>query len=269
MFAQAIDITDTGRCGRRQGVNLRELWREMTGGHGGHGGSGEYGEGHRGSRGRHGGHRHRGRPGGRGGFERELAGFGPGGFGPGGFGPGGWRGRGRGRKARRGDIRTAALLLLAEEPRNGYQIMQEVQERSGDVWRPSPGSVYPALQQLEDEGLIRSEEIEGRRLFKLTDAGRANLDKRDPDARAPWEQAEGDFSDQAFAAKCMKEIAFAFAQLMRSGSDDQLARARDVLTVTRRDLYRILADEEPGERAPGENGDTDSEDGDAIVGGDA
>src|SRR5580693_5727276 len=73
------------------------------------------------------------------------------------FGPGGPRGRGR--RARRGDIRTAALLLLAEEPRNGYQIMQEVQERSGGVWSPSPGSVYPALQQLEDEGLIRTEEV--------------------------------------------------------------------------------------------------------------
>src|SRR6476661_7621334 len=68
----------------------------------------------------------------------------------GGFGPGGGP-RGRGRKARRGDIRTAALLLLAEEPRNGYQIMQEVEERSGGAWRPSPGSVYPALSQLEDE----------------------------------------------------------------------------------------------------------------------
>jgi DNA-binding PadR family transcriptional regulator len=252
MFAQAIDITDTGRCGRYQGVDLRELWREMAGGRGG---PGEYGEGPRGARGRHGGHRHHGRPGGRGGSGREFAGFGPGGF-----GPGGWRGRGR--KARRGDIRTAALLLLAEEPRNGYQIMQEVQERSGDVWRPSPGSVYPALQQLEDEGLIRSEEIDGRRLFKLTDAGRAHLDERDPDARAPWEQIEGDFSDQAFAVKCMKEIAFAFAQLMRSGSDDQLAKARDVLTVTRRDLYRILADEDPGERAP-DHGDPAGEDSEA------
>ncbi len=98
--------------------------------------------------GHHGGHRHRHGPRG-GGF-----GGGPfGGFGPG-FGPGGPRGRGR--KARRGDIRTAALLLLNEEPRNGYQIMQEVQERSDGVWRPSPGSTYPALQQLEDEGLIRA-----------------------------------------------------------------------------------------------------------------
>ncbi len=80
---------------------------------------------------------------------------------------------GGGRKARRGDIRTAALLLLAEEPRNGYQIMQEVQERSEGAWRPSPGSVYPALQQLEDEGLIRSEEVDGRKLFRLTDEGLA------------------------------------------------------------------------------------------------
>ena len=89
-----------------------------------------------------------------------------------GFGPGGPRGRGR--KARRGDIRTAALLLLAEEPRNGYQIMQEVEERSDGVWRPSPGSVYPALAQLEDEGLIRSEETDGRKLFNA-DRRRARI----------------------------------------------------------------------------------------------
>ena len=100
-------------------------------------------------------HHHRGPgprdfgPGGSGGFE----GFG---FGGGFGGPGGRFGRGR--KARRGDIRTAALLLLAEEPRNGYAIMQEIGGALDGVWRPSPGSVYPALQQLEDEGLIRSEE---------------------------------------------------------------------------------------------------------------
>jgi DNA-binding PadR family transcriptional regulator len=138
--------------------------------------------------------------------------------------------------------------------------MQEVEERSDGVWRPSPGSVYPALQQLEDEGLIRSEEIDGRKLFRLTDAGQAQLDKRDPEARAPWEQTEGDFSDQVFAAKAMKEIAFAFAQLMRSGSDEQLAKARDVLAVTRRELYRILADEDPGEGARDDDtGDTGDE----------
>ncbi len=104
----------------------------------------------------HGHHHHR--PHHRGGFAHGPRGEFGGPFGGfmGGGGP-----RGRGRKARRGDIRTAALLLLAEEPRNGYQIMQEVQERSGGVWRASPGSVYPALQQLEDEGLIRSQDSEG------------------------------------------------------------------------------------------------------------
>src|ERR1700759_1634827 len=101
-------------------------------------------------------------------------GFGGEGFG--GFGPGGGP-RGRGRKARRGDIRTAALLLLAEEPRNVYQIMQEVEQRSDGVWRPSPGSVYPALAQLEDEGLIRSREADGRKGLAITDEGRKLLDE--------------------------------------------------------------------------------------------
>src|SRR6202171_275716 len=106
-----------------------------------------------------------------------------GGGGP--FGGPGRGPRGRGRKARRGDVRTAALLLLAEEPRNGYQIMQEVEERSEGVWRPSAGSVYPALAQLEDEGLIRSQESDGRKLFALTDEGRAQVEQRDADRPAP------------------------------------------------------------------------------------
>jgi DNA-binding PadR family transcriptional regulator len=167
----------------------------------------------------------------------EFGGLGFGGFPPGG-GP-----RGRGRKARRGDIRTAALLLLAEEPRNGYQIMQEVQERSGGVWRPSPGSVYPALAQLEDEGLIRSEEREGRKLLVLTDGGRKLLAERPDDAPAPWEQMSGDLSSGAHElGRLMREVAFAFTQVMKTGSEPQLAKAREVLAGARRDLYRILAD---------------------------
>jgi len=165
-------------------------------------------------------------------------------FGGRGFGPMGHGGpRGRGRKARRGDIRTAALLLLAEGPRNGYQIMQDVQERSGDLWRPSPGSVYPTLSQLEDEGLIRSEEIDGRRQYAITDEGTKVLQDRPQDARAPWEQ-DGDESGSDLQAlgRLMREVAFAFTQVMKAGSDSQLARARDVLTTTRRDLYQILAD---------------------------
>jgi DNA-binding PadR family transcriptional regulator len=171
---------------------------------------------------------------------------GPEGFGPFGFGPGGPRGRGR--KARRGDIRTAALLLLAEEPRNGYQIMQEVERRSDGVWRPSPGSVYPALQQLEDEGLIRSTESDGRKLFEITDDGRAQLARRPEDAPAPWAQMSGGVSDDAHElAGLMRQVADAFVQVMRTGSPAQMAKARDVLNSARRDLYRILADGEPAE----------------------
>jgi DNA-binding PadR family transcriptional regulator len=160
----------------------------------------------------------------------------------GGFG--GPRGpRGRGRKARRGDIRTAALLLLQEEPRNGYQIMQEVEERSGGVWSPSPGSVYPALSQLEDEGLIRSEEQDGRRVFVLTDAGAATLAERPEDRPAPWdEMSESVSSDAHELGRMMREVAYAFVQVMKTGSESQVASAREVLVRTRKDLYRILAD---------------------------
>jgi DNA-binding PadR family transcriptional regulator len=136
--------------------------------------------------------------------------------------------------------------LLAEESRNGYQIMQEVEERSDGIWRPSPGSVYPALQQLEDEGLIRSEEIDGRKLFQLTNTGRAYLRERGDEVPAPWEQMSGDVSDLAFElSRLIREVASAFTQVMRTGSEAQMAEARKVLAVTRRDLYRILADGDP------------------------
>jgi DNA-binding PadR family transcriptional regulator len=166
----------------------------------------------------------------------------------GGFGPG--RGpRGRGRKARRGDIRTAALLLLAEEPRNGYQIMQVVEERSGGAWSPSPGSVYPALAQLEDEGLIHTQESEGRKLFAITDAGRQAVAERGEDRPAPWEQMSDEFSPGVRElGKLMREVAFAFSQVIRTGSEAQVARAGEVLATTRKELYRILAD---GESTPG------------------
>jgi DNA-binding PadR family transcriptional regulator len=178
------------------------------------------------------------------------------GFGPAGFGQGAGRAdfggygrgpRGRGRKARRGDIRTAALLLLAEEPRNGYQIMQEVQERSDGVWSPSPGSVYPALQQLEDEGLIQSQDVEGRKAYAITDDGLAVVAERGEGRPAPWEEMSGDVSKETIElGRLMREVGFAFMQLLRTGSDAQTARAKDILTATRRDLYRILADGDAG-----------------------
>jgi len=224
MHSHAIDWQGEGRAGRCDPADLAPLWRAMTGGRG---------RGGRGSSRRHEAPGAQGREGEHGHFGPPAAG------GPFGFGGG----RGRWRKARRGDIRTAALLLLAEEPRNGYQIMQEVEERSGGVWRPSPGSVYPALAQLEDEGLIRTEETDGRKLFHLTDAGREQLAQRGEDKPAPWEQMSGDLGEQARQlGRLMRELGYAFAQVMRTGSESQISAARDVLATARRDLYRILAD---------------------------
>jgi DNA-binding PadR family transcriptional regulator len=191
---------------------------------------------------------HRGEGGPRGGYGEPGARHG--GFGPG-FGFGGPRGFGRhGGKARRGDIRTAALLLLAEEPRNGYTIMQEIEERSNGVWRPSPGSVYPALAQLEDEGLIRSEESDGRKRFAITDAGREQIANRPEGAPAPWDTlAEGVSRDVQELFGLMRQVGMAGLQLVQTATEKQLAEAKQVLTETRRAIYRILADGDEGKDA--------------------
>ena len=121
--------------------------------------------------------------------------------------------------------------------------MQEVEERSGGVWRPSPGSVYPALAQLEDEGLIRSQETDGRKLLHLTDAGRELLAQRGEDKPAPWEQMSGDVGEQTSAARSPD----ARGRLRLRPGDAQRQRvaahrrARGADTA-RRELYRILAD---------------------------
>jgi DNA-binding PadR family transcriptional regulator len=155
------------------------------------------------------------------------------------MGPGG----GRGHRARRGDVRTAVLTLLAEEPRNGYGLMQEIERRSGGAWRPSPGSIYPALSQLEDEGLVRAEEREGGRVFVLTDAGRAQVDARPEGARAPWETAGEPVDDRVFElVNTGRQAAMAVVQIAQVGDDEQIAAAREVLADARRRLYRILAD---------------------------
>jgi len=171
--------------------------------------------------------RHRGGP--RGGFP--------------GFGPP------RGPRARRGDVRAAILLLLAEEPRNGYQLMQEIEQRSDGLWRPSPGSVYPALQQLEDEGLVAPTE-EGPKAFALTDAGRAHVEERREELGAPWDDVKGDAGEGVGdLMEVMRPLGMALFQLTHSGTEAQRREALAVLNETRRKLYRILADEDPGEDA--------------------
>jgi DNA-binding PadR family transcriptional regulator len=164
--------------------------------------------------------------------------------GPMGFGgPGGpWGGRGG--RARRGDVRTALLTLLAEEPRNGYQLMQEIERRSEGVWRPSPGSVYPALQQLEDEGLVRSDETDGRKLFHLTDAGREAAEASAGEG-APWDAAsESVDSDVWELFGVARQVGMAIFQIAQAGSSEQVAAAKEVLHNARRALYGILAEDE-------------------------
>jgi DNA-binding PadR family transcriptional regulator len=183
--------------------------------------------------GRHGRGRHRGRHGGFGGPP---------------FGGGFPFQRGGGPRARRGDVREAILVLLAEEPRNGYQLMQEIEQRSEGVWRPSPGSVYPALAQLEDEGLVRAEESGGRKLFHLTDAGRARVAERPAEASDPWDAVTDEVSGEVFELRALiMQVGGAVWQVATAGSEAQVAEAKRILAETRRALYRILAEDDPGQ----------------------
>jgi DNA-binding PadR family transcriptional regulator len=149
----------------------------------------------------------------------------------------------RGPRARRGDVRAAALALLAEEPMNGYQIIQAIGERSDGVWRPSPGSVYPALQQLEDEGLVRAEAGEGgRRAYRLTDEGRAYVDAHPEETHAPWDVVAGEAGGTAREMKrLIGQVHMATFQVMSAGTESQVNQARQVLTDARKALYRLLA----------------------------
>ena len=192
---------------------------------------------------------HRGRGRGRGPGPRRVKAFGPPGFGPmgfGGFGPWPEAKFARSRRVRRGDVRAAALSLLAEEPRNGYQIIQGIAERSGGVWQPSPGSVYPALQQLEDEGLILAETPEGgRRRYALTDEGRQYVDTHADEVRAPWDDVASSVGSDAIELRgLIGQLAMAAVQVVQVGTEDQVAQARKMLTDTRRKLYAILAAED-------------------------
>ena len=147
-------------------------------------------------------------------------------------------------KVRKGDVRAAALALLAEEPRNGYQIIQEIAERSHGIWRPSPGSVYPALQQLEDEGLVRATEEGSCRTYELTGDGRAYvLDHRD-DLAEPWATVAESVSEEMVDLRTLfGQVGMAMRQVAEVGTPSQLDGARKLLAETRRGLYRLLAED--------------------------
>jgi DNA-binding PadR family transcriptional regulator len=160
--------------------------------------------------------------------------------GPGHFG----RFGGGGRRRRRGNVRAAILLLLADEPRNGYQLMQELEARSGGAWRPSPGSVYPALQLLADEGLIRAESRDGGNVYELTEAGRTHLEENREALGTPWEEAGADVPEGVRELmRVALQVSIAARQVAHAGTVAQAKEASEILANTRRALYRILAEE--------------------------
>ena len=209
-------------------------------------------EGWFGSPGRHHGAAHhwmRAMAAGKGDGERHGPPFGHGPFGRGRhgfpFGPFGHDPR-RGGRMRRGDVRAAILALLVEKPYNGYQIIQEIERRSEGLWKPSAGSVYPALQQLEDEGLIAANEAGSGREFGLTDEGKTYVAEHESELAAPW-QTVVDSADESWISlfDLVRQVGVAVMQVGQAGTKDQIAEAKTLLTNTRRQLYGILAREEP------------------------
>lgn len=160
---------------------------------------------------------------------------------PGGFGGPGGPG-GRGRRAGRGDIRAAVLLLLAEQPMHGYQLIQEIAQRTDGRWRPSPGAIYPALALLEDEGLVTIEVAAGRKMATLTEAGGTYVTEHAEELGDPWAAAQqrpehpGHVMREAVGA-----LAGAAEQVARTGTPQQVTQAAEILGAARRDLYALLA----------------------------
>ena len=151
---------------------------------------------------------------------------------------------GHGPRASRGDVRAAILGLLAEAPMHGYQIIKEIEARSSGVWTPSPGSVYPTLQHLEDEDLVTSDLHDGKKVFSITESGRAAYQVRGG-SKAPWEEVGDDVDDTLIELRDgIGQVAGAVRQIARGGTAAQVLAAKRILADTRRALYRILAEDD-------------------------
>ncbi|MGI8722757.1 MAG: PadR family transcriptional regulator [Geodermatophilaceae bacterium] len=247
-------------------------------GHRGHDHEGDGGHGH----GQRHGRRHDGAEQGR--FDRADGGpgfpFGPGGmFGPGGPGghhehgghpghagpgfgpPGPWRARGRGRgrgARRRGDVRAAILVLLDEQPRHGYELISEISERSSGIWRPSPGTVYPTLSQLEDEGLITLDRLDGRKTATLTDQGRAYIEENRAQLGEPWTDVAGDVrAENRTLAGVIAQVGMAASTVALHGTPEQATQAAEILEQARQQLYGLMAQPKVAEQpsAPESSGE--------------
>jgi DNA-binding PadR family transcriptional regulator len=150
---------------------------------------------------------------------------------------------------RRGDVRAALLVLLEEQPQTGYGLMEEIERRSEGAWRPSPGSVYPTLKQLEDEELVQAEAGQGRTPFTLTDAGKAYVEANREKLGQPWAKPDEGVGEGRLELRgLLSQIAAATYQLSVAADEAQVARAKELLGETRRGLYRILADDDPADQ---------------------
>ena len=204
MHEEQTRAEDGPGCGPEEGVG----WEFAFGGHRGH----RF-------------HHHRG-----------PRGFGPHGFGAFGFGPQG--------RARRGNVRAAVLAVLAERPMHGYEIMQELESRSGGFWRPSPGSIYPTLQLLEDQGLVKGEDVEGKRVFSLTDEGRAEAAKVTEQGE-PWAASPGGPEGAGFRLwQSAMQLGAAVKQVGMAGTPEQVEAALEILAEARKRVYALLAEAE-------------------------
>ncbi len=145
---------------------------------------------------------------------------------------------------RRGDIRTAVLAILAEEPGHGYEVIQRLEEKTNGAWRPSPGSVYPTLQLLADEGLARSIERDGKRVYELTATGREEAAQRIEDAGGtPWEldrRADGQIGEFRDA---LRQLITAATGVIKSGNAEQITRTNEILKRARKEIYAMLAED--------------------------
>jgi DNA-binding PadR family transcriptional regulator len=170
--------------------------------------------------------------------ERRYREHGPHGHrcGPHGFGPHG--------RARRGNVKAAILAVLAEQPMHGYEVMQQLETRSGGMWRPSPGSVYPTLQLLEDQGLVKSEDVEGRRVYSLTDEGKTEAETV-AQRGSPWATAEGGPEGARFKMRgAMIALVAAVKQVGMAGSQEQIEKTLEILAEARKRIYGLLAESE-------------------------
>ncbi len=169
--------------------------------------------------------------------------------------PGPAWGRGwRGPKARRGDVRAAILSVLSEASLNGYQIIQEIAERSGGAWKPSPGSIYPTLQQLEDEGLVQANSSDGKRTYSLTEEGQTYVTEHADEVSMPWRAIPDSATSDDGLKPLIGQIAAAIWQIASIGTPEQQAKGKEALIELRRKLHSILAGTDASKTESGEQG---------------